>query len=112
MKRLSSLLLLVSLVLLVSACSSAVAAPPPAAPTPTTEHDMSEMEMGETMPGGHGEAVSAEGVPLATEALGGQPLAYTQAGEVKVFELVAQTVHWPILENVYVTAWTYNGAVN
>jgi manganese oxidase len=111
MKHFPFFLLLISLVLLVSACSSAVAVTPPAASTPVTEHDMSEMEVGETIPGGHGEAVPAEGVPLATEALGGQPLTYAQEGEVKVFELVAQTVRWPILENVYVTAWTYNGTV-
>lgn len=56
-------------------------------------------------------AVSSEGVPLATETLGGQPLAYTQDGEVKVFELTARPVRWPILKDVYVTAWTYNGTV-
>ncbi len=55
--------------------------------------------------------ISSVGVPTATETLGGQPLAYTLEGDVKVFELTAKPVRWPILKDVYVTAWAYNGTV-
>ncbi len=55
--------------------------------------------------------VPSEGVPLATETVGGQPLNFTLDGGVKVFELTARPVRWPILKDVYVTAWTYNGTV-
>lgn len=55
--------------------------------------------------------ISSAGVPTATETLGGQPLTYTLEGDVKVFELTARPVRWPILKDVYVTAWTYNGTV-
>jgi len=62
--------------------------------------------------GGHDMgAVSSEGVPDATETAGAQPLAYTLDGDVKVFELTVQAVRWPILPDVVVTAWTYNGTV-
>lgn len=55
--------------------------------------------------------ISSVGVPTATETLGGQPLTYTVEGDVKVFELTARPVRWPILKEVYVTAWAYNGTV-
>lgn len=55
--------------------------------------------------------VSSRGVSLATETAGGQPLIYTLDGDVKVFALTARPVRWPILKDVYVTAWTYNGTV-
>lgn len=59
---------------------------------------------------GHGPVASA-GVPLATATEGGQLLPYTLIGDTKVFTLTAQVVRWPILQGVYVTAWTYNGTV-
>ena len=72
---------------------------------------------GDDMPGvGMGDMnmegpIPSAGVPNATETLGGQPLNYSLDGGVKVFELTAQAVRWPILTDVYVTAWTYNGTV-
>lgn len=136
MKRFMIFTLLVGLILLVSACAGAAAATPPAATPAPMEHNMSDMDVsehnimpttaapGETDPttastdtmememgDNHLAPVSSEDVPLATETLGGQPLAYTQDGEVKVFELTAQPVRWPILKDVYVTAWTYHGTV-
>jgi FtsP/CotA-like multicopper oxidase with cupredoxin domain len=50
-------------------------------------------------------------VPAATQVIGGQPLDYRLEDGVKVFELTAQPVRWPILDDVTVTAWTYNGTV-
>jgi hypothetical protein len=62
--------------------------------------------------GGHAmEPVSSEGVPAATATAGAQPLAFTLDGDVKVFELTAQAVQWPIMDGVSMTAWTYNGTV-
>lgn len=57
------------------------------------------------------EAIKSEGVPMATEKEGGQPLAYHMEGDVKVFELTAKAVKWPILNNVVATTYTYNGMV-
>ncbi len=136
MKRIKLFTLLVGLVLLVSACGGAAAATPPAATPSTMEHSMPDMDVSEhnivptatppsetapttgsmgTMEMGLGDnhmaPVSSQGIPLADQALGGQPLAYTQDDEVKVFELTARPVRWPILKDVYVTAWTYNGTV-
>ncbi|KAB2903127.1 MAG: multicopper oxidase domain-containing protein [Anaerolineae bacterium] len=82
---------------------------------------MSEMEgaaadqghqMEGTGSGGHGmEPISSEGVPLATETRGGQPLEFHEEDGVKVFELTARPVIWHLTNNVQVTAWTYNGTV-
>ncbi len=60
---------------------------------------------------GHGAAIPAAGVPDATATVGGQPLAFKLENGVKVFELTARPVRWNILDNVKVTAWTYNGTV-
>jgi FtsP/CotA-like multicopper oxidase with cupredoxin domain len=57
------------------------------------------------------EAIKSEGVPMATEKEGGQPLAFRMEGDVKVFELTAKAVKWPILNGVVATAYTYNGTV-
>ena len=65
------------------------------------------------------EAVKQEGVPMATEAEGGQLLPFKQEGDVKVFEITAKPIRWPILkangkdvkEDVIVTAYSYNGQV-
>jgi YVTN family beta-propeller protein len=73
-----------------------------------TPDPMSGMDMG----GGHSmEPISSVGVPPATEAIGGHPLEYRLEDGVKVFDLAAEPVLWNILEDVTVTAWTYNGTV-
>lgn len=73
-----------------------------------TPAPMEGMEMG----GGHSmEAISSVGVPPATESVGGQPLEYRLEDGVKVFDLIAKPVLWNILDDVQVTAWTYNGTV-
>lgn len=88
---------------------------------------MSGMEVGDTDTDGHsgqsGEGmdmgagghdtmpISSEGVPAATDEMGGQPLEYTLDDGVKVFQITARPVLWNILEDVTVTAWTYNGTV-
>lgn len=76
----------------------------------TDSMDMSGgMDMGA---GGHDMGpVSSEGVLPATENVGGQPLAYQVEDGVKVFELTARPVLWKILDDVTVTAYTYNGTV-
>lgn len=68
--------------------------------------DSSSAGMGHMM-----EPVSAEGVAAASQEMGGQPLAYRLEDGVKVFELTAQQVRWNVLDDVTVTAWTYNGTV-
>ena len=50
-------------------------------------------------------------MPEATAKVGGQPLAFKVENGVKVFDLTARAVRWNILDNVTVTAWTYNGSV-
>jgi hypothetical protein len=77
------------------------------AATPTTDHSAHS-----SAGGGHNMGpVSSAGVAAATEKLGGQPLAFRLDQDVKVFELTARPVLWNILDNVKVTAWTYNGTV-
>ncbi|MCA0455369.1 MAG: multicopper oxidase domain-containing protein [Chloroflexi bacterium] len=67
---------------------------------------------GMNMGGGHSmEPISSVGVPPATESVGGQPLEYRLEDGVKVFDLTAEPVIWNILDDVAVTAWTYNGTV-
>lgn len=55
--------------------------------------------------------IPSAGVPAATQDIGGQPLDFRLENGVKVFELTAQAVRWNILDDVTVTAWTYNGTV-
>lgn len=57
------------------------------------------------------EPISAPNVQPAAQTQGGQPLAYREENGVKVFELSTQAVRWPILDGVFVTAYTYNGTV-
>ena len=57
------------------------------------------------------EPIGGTNVQQATEAIGGQPLAYRDENGVKVFELITKAVQWPILDGVSVTAYTYNGTV-
>ena len=57
------------------------------------------------------EPITAPNVQTATETEGGQPLEFREESGVKVFELTAKAVKWNILDNVAVTAYTYNGTV-
>jgi hypothetical protein len=72
---------------------------------------MSNMNaMGDMQGMSHMQAISSAGVTTATLAES-KPLAFKTVNGVKVFELTATPVRWPILKDVYVTAWTYNGTV-
>ena len=73
--------------------------------------------MTDTMPGmsempemNHMTSISSAGVPTATETES-KALAFKVVNGVKVFELTTTPVRWPILKDVFVTAWTYNGTV-
>ena len=63
------------------------------------------------------EPIPSDGVPLATETRGAQPLPFRTEKGVKVFELTAKPVKWLILPawrdlpDVRITAWSYNGQV-
>ncbi|GIV67061.1 MAG: hypothetical protein KatS3mg047_1454 [Bellilinea sp.] len=50
-------------------------------------------------------------VQPASDEKGGQLLEYREESGIKIFELTTRAVQWPILDNVFVTAWTYNGTV-
>ncbi len=83
-------------------------------PTPIDEHDMDGMAGmdGNNSSGGHAmQPINSEGVLPAEENAGGQPLEYQLVDGVKVFEITARPVIWNILDDVTVTAWTYNGTV-
>jgi FtsP/CotA-like multicopper oxidase with cupredoxin domain len=47
----------------------------------------------------------------APTSVGGNPLEYQLVDGVKEFELTTKVVRWPILDGVYVNAFTYNGTV-
>lgn len=68
-------------------------------------------QSGSEMTGMNEAPVPDENVPLATEKQGAQPLEYKIENGVKVFNLTAKPVKWPITGNTTVTAWTYNGTV-
>lgn len=97
---------------------------PMTATMPMTSHGMMNMQsmmqsmMGhmpgmpmQSMEAGHMAPIPSAGVPDATEKTGAQPLTFREEDGIKVFELTARPVRWPILEGVKVTAWTYNGTV-
>lgn len=73
------------------------------------QHQMGPMD--QTSQPGHEGPLKAQGVPLATETEGGKPLAFREENGVKVFELTAKAVRWPILKDVIASAWTYNGTI-
>lgn len=73
--------------------------------TATSDASMGAMAMSMEGP------IASEGVPLATETEGSQPLEFQLNGDVKVFELTAKPVRWQILKEVLVTAWTHIGTV-
>lgn len=106
---------LIVLLLLLSACAPAVPA------TGSENMPMDDNHMVTATPGSMTannpeaahmmEAIDAPDVQPATESAGGQLLAFREENGVKVFELTAKAVQWPILEGVAVTAFTYNGTV-
>lgn len=101
--------LLVPAILIMSACASNRPTPAPVSvgPTPTPARMTSDSPgMGHMM-----EPISDAGAQPATQERGGQPLAFRQENGVKVFELTARPVKWNILDDVTVTAWSYNGTV-
>jgi len=55
--------------------------------------------------------IGGSNVQLASDEKGGQLLEYREESGIKIFELTTRAVQWPILDNVFVTAWTYNGTV-
>jgi FtsP/CotA-like multicopper oxidase with cupredoxin domain len=57
------------------------------------------------------EAIPEEGVAAAKVESGLQELSYKLENGVKVFNLTADPVRWPILKETTVTAWSYNGMV-
>lgn len=57
------------------------------------------------------EPITAPNVQPATESTGGQPLEFRVESGVKIFELTTKAVQWNILDDVTVTAYTYNGTV-
>ena len=119
-------ILLVLTMLLLAGCDLFGTASPAATPTPgrpPTGQAPTTPSTGGVTPPAPGELVSsgevgdpdqpipAAGVPDATVDQGAQPLAFTQDGDTKVFELTAQPVRWKILPDITVTAWSYNGMV-
>jgi len=55
--------------------------------------------------------IGGSNVQPASDEKGGQLLDYREENGIKIFELTTKAVQWPILDNVFVTAWTYNGTV-
>jgi manganese oxidase len=114
--KLVFIIIFVLMALALSACALSQSQTTLANATPTLgrmtssggmEHNM------EAMPdsGGHSmEPISAEGRP-ASQDKGGQPLEFREEDGVKVFEITTRPVLWKILDNVTVTAWSYNGTV-
>lgn len=94
----------------VQATPGSMASPHMMGPMPTPGMEGQHM-MGAMSDMAHNAPISSKGVPAATEKQGGQPLAPRVENGVKVFTLTAKPVRWNILNNVTVTAWTYNGAV-
>jgi len=103
-------------ILLLSACAGGSSQP---TPTPAS---MTLMNPGDTAMS-HGMDVGSTGMGHMMEPLdgvdaqpsaadrGGEPLAYRVEDGVKVFEITAKPVKWNILDDVTVTAWTYNGTL-
>ncbi|PKN98450.1 MAG: copper oxidase [Chloroflexi bacterium HGW-Chloroflexi-4] len=57
------------------------------------------------------EPIGGESIQKAIETNGGQLLDYYLDDEIKVFELTAKPISWPITKDISVTAWTYNDTV-
>jgi manganese oxidase len=104
------LMMILAFSALLSACATNQVAPTStsASPTPTPARMTSSGSagMGHMM-----EPLGPEGVSPATQDKGGQPLPFRLENGVKVFEITTKPVLWKILDDVTVTAWTYNGTV-
>lgn len=71
----------------------------------TTNQEMTRDEM---------DAMHEAGVksfPSPTAGLGGQPLEYVMDGDVKVFNLVAESISWEFQTGKFADAYAYNGAL-
>ena len=112
---------LISLALILAACAPSTDANPSggmpmsdgSGNTPMGNNPMMTATPGSMMSTGNNmmEPITAPNAQPATETTGGQPLAYREENGVKIFELTTKAVQWPILDNVTVTAFTYNGTV-
>ncbi|MFZ6029216.1 MAG: multicopper oxidase family protein [Chloroflexota bacterium] len=109
---------IVGIALFLAACTGRQT--PASSPSPVM--GAGDMEMGATATPGSMRATNPEAAHMmapitapdvrpATETNGSQLLAYREENGVKVFELTAKAVQWPILEAISVTAYTYNGTV-
>ena len=107
------LLVLVGLILTLAACAPSAKAPA----TREAENPTSVTATPGSMSADNPEAahmmepITAPNVQAATEPEGGQPLTFREENGVKVFDLTAKAVQWPILDGMTVTAFTYNGTV-
>jgi FtsP/CotA-like multicopper oxidase with cupredoxin domain len=94
------------------------------APTPTPEMDHTSMSGSTSTPATPAssgtptaddmDAMHEAGIksfPAATAGLGGQPLAHTLDGAVKVFELEASAISWEYAPGQFADAYAYNGVV-
>ena len=115
---------LVNLTLILAACAPSTSANPNSGMS--SNNNANEMPMGgnqmmtatpgSMMPSNPNtssmmEPITAPNVQPAIETTGGQPLVFHEENGIKVFELTTKAVEWPILDNVTVTAFTYNGTV-
>ncbi len=113
--------ILISFVLVLSACAPATSSGGSPTSNENNNMPMDSQAMVTATPGsmmssnsdmGHSmEPITAPNAQPASETQGGQPLAFREENGVKVFELTTKAVQWPILEDVSVTAFTYNGTV-
>lgn len=55
--------------------------------------------------------IGGSNIQPAVSEKGGQILAYREENGIKIFELTTKAVQWHILDDVLVTAWSYNGTV-
>jgi FtsP/CotA-like multicopper oxidase with cupredoxin domain len=95
--------------------SLAQAAPPTPAPTDAMAHEAAPASSAsgasdwEEMDRMHEAGIKA--FPAKTEGLGGQPLAPTMDGDVKVFNLTCSRIEWQSTPAMTSEAWAYNGTV-
>jgi len=104
------LIIILAFSMLLAACATNQTAPVSTdtgpTPTPARMTSSGNAGMGHMM-----EPLGPEGVSPATQDKGGQSLPFHIENGVKVFEITTKPVLWNILDDVTVTAWTYNGTV-